>query len=572
MGSDLRPHIKSGLVRITQLDPAEVSPGQFIGLVRSAVERDGARIIVIDSLNGFLNAMSGEQMLVSHMHELLTFLNQRGVVTLVVLTLSGMIGTQISVPIDLTYLADNVLVLRFFEARGRLRKALSVVKKRSGKHEDTIHDLRFPPTGLSLSSPLSDFRGIMSGIPTDGGSSTLGEAPVSPTKAEQVLVHAPFGRDAAMICQFLGHSGISAGVCRTVEEVCAQLGDHTGAVLISDESLTAANISALAAVLNAQPPWSDLPVIVTTSGGAATAASRKRLDILGRLGNFSLLERPLRTVTLVSAMQSALRARRRQYQLREHVAERDRLVQELKRSNEELTQFAHVVSHDLQAPVRMVNSFSELLARRYRGQLDKTAEEFIGAIQDGAAAMEALIRTLLAYAKVGKGPVKRTRVGLASVVDAVVTTLQPTIEELQADVSYGDLPDVQGDRVLLQQLVQNLVGNALKYVGETAPRVNISAHDTEREWVVSVTDNGPGIAPEHHETIFLPLKRLHGSEISGTGMGLAVCRKIAERHGGRIWLESRPGIGCRFFFTLPRMEREQKLDAGDSVTSKQSPS
>ena len=150
--------------------------------------------------------------------------------------------------------------------------------------------------------------------------------------------------------------------------------------------------------------WSDLPLIVTTSGGEATVGSRRRLNILGPLGNFSLLERPLRTVTLVSAVQAALRARRRQYQLREHVAERERLVQELKRSNEELTEFAHVVSHDLQAPVRMVKSFSELLARRYRGQMDKTADEFIGTIQEGVSSMETLIRTLLAYATVGQAP------------------------------------------------------------------------------------------------------------------------------------------------------------------------
>ncbi len=371
-----------------------------------------------------------------------------------------------------------------------------------------------------------------------------------------------------MICQFLGQAGISAGICQTVEDVCAQLQEDTGAVLISDEPLNPANISALAAVLSAQPPWSDLPVIVTTSGGEATVDSRRRLNILGPLGNFSLLERPLRTVTLVSAVQAALRARRRQYQLREHVAERERLVQELKRSNEELTQFAHVVSHDLQAPVRMVMSFSELLAQRYRGQLDKTADEFIGTIQDGASSMETLIRTLLAYATAGQAPLTRKRVDLGSVVDAVVTTLQPTIEELQAEISYGELPIVHGDQVLLQQLLQNLIGNALKYAGELAPRVNISAHHARREWVVSVNDNGPGIAPEYHDKIFLPLKRLHGDEISGTAMGLAVCRKIAERHGGRIWVESRPGMGCTFHFTLPIPEWEEGPDAAGSVASK----
>jgi light-regulated signal transduction histidine kinase (bacteriophytochrome) len=372
-----------------------------------------------------------------------------------------------------------------------------------------------------------------------------------------------------MICQFLGQSGISARICPTVEDVCAQIGENTGAVLISDESLNAKNLAGLAAVLSAQPPWSDLPVLVTTSGGAATTGSRRRLSTLGPLGNFSLFERPLRTVTLVSAVQAALRARRRQYELREHVAERDRLVQELKRSNEELTEFAHVVSHDLQAPVRMVMSFSELLARNYGGQMGKTADEFISTIQDGASSMEALIRTLLAYASVGHSPLTRKRVGLGGVVNAVLIMLQPTIDELQADVSYGELPTVHGDPILLQQLLQNLIGNALKYAGQPSPRVKISARQTHSEWVVSVNDNGPGIAPEFHDTIFLPLKRLHGREISGTGMGLAVCRKIVERHGGRIWVESRPGKGCTFRFTLPASERDPEREAAGFASRKQ---
>jgi circadian clock protein KaiC len=134
------------------------------------VEKDNARVIVIDSLNGFLNAMSGEQMLVSHMHELLTFLNQRGVVTLLVLTLSGMLGPNMSVPVDMSYLSDNVLVLRFFEAAGRLRKAVSVVKKRSGPHKDTIHELSFSSGGITIGEPLTDFRGVMTGVPSLVGS------------------------------------------------------------------------------------------------------------------------------------------------------------------------------------------------------------------------------------------------------------------------------------------------------------------------------------------------------------------------------------------------------------------
>lgn len=382
---------------------------------------------------------------------------------------------------------------------------------------------------------------------------------MSQTKTESVLVHARYGRDAAMISQVLGRSGVNVRICSSIEDLCSALGDDTGAALISDESLTSANVSSLARVLNAQPPWSDLPLIITTSGGEVTETSQMRLDMLEPLGNFSLMERPLRTATFVSAVLTALRARRRQYQLRENFIERERLVQELERSNEELAQFAHVVSHDLQAPMRMVKCFSELLALRYRGRLDTTADQFIGAIQDGASTMEALIRTLLNYATVGQEPITRERVGLATVIDKVVITLKPTIEELRAKVSHGDLPTVYGDCVLLQQLIQNLVGNALKYFNPSVtPQVRISAELAKTEWIISVKDNGPGIALEHRERIFLPLKRLHGTEIPGTGMGLAVCRKIVEHHGGKIWVESEVGKGATFYFTLPTLDPKQE--------------
>jgi circadian clock protein KaiC len=169
LGSDLRSHVDSGRILLTQLDPAELSPGEFVHKVRAAVQRDGARVIILDSLNGFLNAMSGEQMLVAQMHELLTFLNQSGAVTFMILTLSGMLGAGMTTPVDLSYLSDNVLLLRFFEAGGRLRKAISVVKKRSGNHADTIHELTFSAGGISVGPPLAEFHGVMTGVPTNLG-------------------------------------------------------------------------------------------------------------------------------------------------------------------------------------------------------------------------------------------------------------------------------------------------------------------------------------------------------------------------------------------------------------------
>ncbi len=185
LGVDLREPVKTGLIKISQLDPAEVSPGQFVNQVRAAVENDHARIIIIDSLNGFLNAMSGEHMLVAQMHELFTFLNQRGVVTFLILTLSGMLGANMTLPVDLSYLSDNVLVLRFFEAEGRLRKAISVVKKRSGAHADTIRALTFSDKGIKIGEPLTEFRGVMTGVPTLVGprSARAGEPSDGPADA-----------------------------------------------------------------------------------------------------------------------------------------------------------------------------------------------------------------------------------------------------------------------------------------------------------------------------------------------------------------------------------------------------
>jgi PAS domain S-box-containing protein len=233
--------------------------------------------------------------------------------------------------------------------------------------------------------------------------------------------------------------------------------------------------------------------------------------------------------------------------------ERERLMKELERSNGELAEFSHVVSHDLQTPIRMVKSFSELLARRYKGKLDETADEVIGSIQGGAASMEQLVLKLLHYAMVGQEPMTRGPVELGRVVDAALTLLRLAIEETGAQVKHGELPTIEGDPVLLQQLFQNLINNALKYQRPSMPpRIEVHATEHEKEWLISVADNGMGIEPTYHDRIFAPLKRLHGNEIPGTGIGLAICRKIVERHEGRIWVESQVDKGSTFYFTLPQ--------------------
>jgi len=227
----------------------------------------------------------------------------------------------------------------------------------------------------------------------------------------------------------------------------------------------------------------------------------------------------------------------------------------LAQSNEELEQFAYIASHDLQEPLRMVGSYAQLLAKRYHGKLDRDADEFIAYMTDGASRMRTLINDLLAYSRSSRKPLQHQWLCGDDVVRTVLTDLQIRIHEAQALVTHDPLPRVWADRAQLTRVVQNLIENALKYHGPDSPTVHVSAARQKDEWVFSVRDNGIGLNPEHAERIFKIFQRLHSKdEYPGTGIGLAICKRIVERHGGRIWVQSLPGQGATFFFTLPFRE------------------
>lgn len=225
--------------------------------------------------------------------------------------------------------------------------------------------------------------------------------------------------------------------------------------------------------------------------------------------------------------------------------------QELARSNAELEQFAYVASHDLQAPLATIASYAQLLEKRYKDQLDSQASKFIGNIVQGCTRMQTLIDDLLEYSRVGRSQKPFQLTDCNHAVEQALANLQGAIRQTQAVVTYSELPAVMGDISQLVQLFQNLVGNSIKYRHDAPPVVHITACKQEKDWLFSVSDNGIGIATQHQARIFQIFQRLHTQkEYSGTGIGLAICQKIVERHGGYIWVDSKPGQGSTFYFTL----------------------
>jgi signal transduction histidine kinase len=238
-----------------------------------------------------------------------------------------------------------------------------------------------------------------------------------------------------------------------------------------------------------------------------------------------------------------------------------RKVDELARSNADLEQFAYVASHDLQEPLRMVTAYTQLLAERYRGKLDENADKFIGYASDGAQRMQVLIHDLLAFSRVG-GKEAPESVDCNAVMKDVRQALAAAIEESAAVVCHGELPVVWADRTQVAQVFQNLIGNAIKFRGKEPPLVSVQAEPAGQQWQFSVSDNGIGIAPEYAENVFVVFQRLHGrSEYPGNGIGLAICKKIVDHNGGKIWVESQAGSGSTFKFTLPCYDHEEGKEA-----------
>lgn len=299
----------------------------------------------------------------------------------------------------------------------------------------------------------------------------------------------------------------------------------------------------------------DIPVIFMT---ALTAIDDKVNGF--RAGAVDYVTKPLNAEEVLARVDTHLTlfALRQQLaaqngQLRQEIRTREHAQAALQRSNAELEQLAYVASHDMQEPLRMIASYLQLVADRYGDRLDADGHEFIGYAVDGAKRMQALISDMLAFSRVTTKARPFDSVDCAKVVATAKLHLQIAIKESGAVITESRLPTVLGDATQLVQLLQNLIGNAIKFRGEAALRVHVSAEATDDAWILSVSDNGMGIAPEYFERIFVLFQRLHGRrDYPGTGIGLALCKRIVERHGGRIWVESHPGQGSVFKFNLRR--------------------
>ena len=323
---------------------------------------------------------------------------------------------------------------------------------------------------------------------------------------------------------------------------------------------------ATCAAIRSLPGGEQTPILMVTGLGD-TASILRAYEV----GATDFIQKPVNWVILGQRARYMLRASHTLESLQRSEEKNRALLEQTRQVAEELRQFAYVASHDLQEPLRMVTSYVQLLAQRYHDQLDAEAQEFIGYAVEGAQRMHALIVDLLSYSRMERQAEEWTETDGEAVVEQAVHDLRLAVAESGAVVTHDALPTVTAVPGQLRQLLENLLSNALKFRGPEPPRIHISAQRQGTEWVFSVRDNGIGLDPLHATRIFQMFQRLHTHrEYPGTGIGLAICKKIVQRHGGRIWVESELGKGATFFFTLPALlGPERRLSAREDSEGKE---
>jgi signal transduction histidine kinase len=393
------------------------------------------------------------------------------------------------------------------------------------------------------------------------------QAAESPTGPIHFLLVEDNPLDLELMKRELRRAGFefTAAVVQTPEDFTREVRGHCPHLVLADYNLP--HWRGIEGLKILETEGLDVPLIVVTGAlGEVTA-----VECLKQGATDYVLKGAL--ARLPTAIRRALQEKKLRVERRNAEKALADKVEELARSNKELEEFAYIASHDLQEPLRMVASYTELLGERYRGKLDDKADRYIGYAVDGARRMQRLINDLLAYARVGSQAKPLLPTDSAAVLEMVVAGLQKVMESSEAKVEHADLPGVQADDVQLGQVFQNLIANAIKFrQSERPPRIRVSA-ESEGDMVrFSVADNGIGMEKEMTGRIFQMFQRLHTrEEYEGTGIGLAVAKKVVERHGGRIWFDSVAGEGTTFHFTLPaaamKIEGEMDVQSAASAAS-----
>lgn len=388
---------------------------------------------------------------------------------------------------------------------------------------------------------LTAGNNIASGVAelSETGPSSQADTPL------RVLIVEDNASDAELELYALQRSGfaIQHKIVQTASDFAEAVRRSQYDIVLADYSLPGWNGMETVEILRRE--GLDIPVVVVSGALGDTKAVE---CIKQGASDYVLKESPAR-------LSEAVRRSIREAQLR---AAHRRTLDDLARSNCDLEQFAYIASHDLQEPLRMVATYTQLLAERYEGKLDQEADKYIHYAVDGALRMQTLVNDLLAFSRVGRQR-ELQAIDCNVIVESVLANLQSAIRESQAQIVCAPLPTLEAAACELRQLFQNLIGNAIKFRASTAPLIRIHAENTGREWVFAVADTGIGIAREHMQDVFVIFKRLHTREqYPGNGIGLAICKKIVEQNGGRIWVQSEPGKGSIFRFTLP-MKRTEAL-------------
>jgi signal transduction histidine kinase len=387
---------------------------------------------------------------------------------------------------------------------------------------------------------------------------------VQPERIEwRILVLAPTGNDTPVTVQLLEAAGLPAQGCADVQELTKYINEGCAALIVAEEALGRTAVQVLIETLQRQPSWSDIPIIIVTTSGEATSLVFERLTVFGAAGNVSLLERPFRALTLVNAAQVASRSRKRQYQVRDLLIERERILAnleqnvqirtaELRETNAQLEELVYSIAHDLRAPLRAMQGFSKLLIEHYGAALEEDGREYAERVMQAAERMDAMTLDLLAYGRMARSEIALGAVSMQRVWQAAVAQCEKLIEEKNAIIAVEEpWPQVLGEEPILTQVFANLLNNALKFVNNgVTPEVRIRSESTDHRVKIWVEDNGIGVPPQYRDRIFRVFERLDGGRYSGTGIGLSIVRKGVERMGGNVGVESELGKGSRFWVEL----------------------